>query len=167
MVGKITTAAISNVSFFQQKDSNQALCILIVPVYFSPSFLLLCPPLQHSSTPFSASLLSSSKTVITGLTLHCHSSMPVWMCALVFCPSICVPACTVRVCSMCAFVCLQSPCNLYMGVVERVHFHVYALCCALHVCTYRVVHPLVCITMESRLASIIKLLYKRTRAHKM
>lgn len=38
-----TTAAISKVLFFQQNDSNQALCILISLVFFSPPFLLLCP----------------------------------------------------------------------------------------------------------------------------
>lgn len=32
--------------------------------------------------PLLSSLLSSSKTIITGLTLHCHSAVQAWMCAI-------------------------------------------------------------------------------------
>ena len=62
------------------KKTAARLCAYKSSLHFSSSSV---PP-QHSSTPFSASLLSSSKTLITGFSLHCHSSVPVSSCVLVF-----------------------------------------------------------------------------------
>lgn len=77
-----------------------------------PSILSPPPlsPLQRSSAPVSASLLSSSKTIITGLTRHCHSSTLAWMRVLTAYLRIWRHEC------VCASWGLWS---LYMGVVEH------------------------------------------------
>lgn len=76
-----------------------------------PSFVRILQPSSSSALHFSpillhsASLLSSSETIITGLTLHCHSSMPVWVCACVLSVYLCVCLYVVLTCAygMCTF----------------------------------------------------------------
>lgn len=72
-------------------------------------------PLQHSPTPFCNSLSSSSKTVITGLTRHCHSSVPMEMCMPVFFPSYFCPRMYYTVSSNAVFIFINC---LSVGVLR-------------------------------------------------